>query len=208
MRLALPALGTRIDPATLHGPGDGRLWLEIGFGSGEHLAAQAAAHPDVLHLGVEPYVNGVAALLTEIDRQELQNVRVVVDDARLLLRALPDACLDRVAVLFPDPWPKTRHHKRRIVDAWSLGEVARLLRVGGTLRLATDHDGYVGWMLEAAATESRLRWTAERPDDWRVRPADWPPTRYEVKAVVAGRRPTFLAFERVAETAGACHRAS
>lgn len=203
LALTLPAADERLSGAALSAPDRGRLWLEIGFGGGEHLAAQAAANPEVTHLGVEPYLNGVASLLRRVEDEALGNVRVLVDDARLLLESLEDGCLERVAVLFPDPWPKVRHHKRRIVNAATVGAFARLLRPGGELRLATDDSDYATWMLAALRHEPRLRWTAERACDWLERPADWPQTRYEAKAIEAGRRPVFLRFERIA-TAGAC----
>jgi tRNA (guanine-N7-)-methyltransferase len=173
------------------------VWLEIGFGGGEHLAAQAEAHPEVGLIGVEPFVTGVARLLSLVEERGLRNVRLLADDARLLLAALPDASLERVFVLFPDPWPKARHHKRRIVNRATLAELARVMRSGAELRLATDDPDYARWMLEAALAEPCLDWLAERAADWRERPSDWPPTRYEAKALVAGRRPVFFRFRRV-----------
>ena len=194
IQLVLPESG-RIDPATLFG--DPRpLWLEIGFGGGEHLAAQAAAHPDRGLIGCEPYISGVARLLALAEAQELANLRLVVDDARLLLEALPDACLERIFVLFPDPWPKARHHKRRLVNRATAAQFARLLQQGGELRLATDDMGYARAMLLALLPVHELCWQAERPSDWRTRPADWPPTRYEEKAQSAGRRCVYLRFRR------------
>ncbi len=172
------------------------LRLEIGFGGGEHLAAQAAAHPEIGFLGVEPFLNGVAKLLRAVQTERLANVRVLRDDARLLLDVLPTACLDRADILFPDPWPKLRHHKRRIVNARTLAELARVIRPGGTLRLATDDADYARWMLAAVLAEPRFAWTAERARDWREPPSDWAPTRYEAKARLAGRRPVFLALRR------------
>jgi tRNA (guanine-N7-)-methyltransferase len=178
---------------------DGRpLWLEIGFGGGEHLAAQAAAHPEIGLIGCEPYLAGVARLLAVAEAEGLENLRVVVDDARLLLRALPDACLERIFVLFPDPWPKTRHHKRRIVNPSTAAEFARLLTAGGELRLATDDMGYARAMLLALGAEPGLIWLAERPRDWRERPGDAPPTRYEQKALAAGRACVHLRYRRAA----------
>lgn len=170
-------------------------WLEIGFGGGEHLAAQARANPDVALIGCEPYVNGVARLLSLIE--DLDNVRVVIDDARLLLKALPEASLDRIFVLFPDPWPKARHHKRRIVNPETLADMARILKPGGELRLATDIMGYARPMLSATLADGRFTWLAERPADWRERPEDWPGTRYEEKARNAGRAPVFFRFRRI-----------
>ncbi len=193
LRLEL-AGGQRLEPCDLLRPGTDRLWLEIGFGGGEHLAWQAERQPTATHLGVEPYLNGVASLLAEVENRGLGNVRILVDDARLLLDALPDGAVERIAVLFPDPWPKVRHHKRRIVNRNTVAAFARLLAPGGELRLASDDPGYVAWMLEATLAEPRLEWLAVRADDWRRRPDDWPETRYEAKARAAGRPPTFLHF--------------
>ncbi len=192
----------RIDPRALF-PGREAFELEIGFGGGEHLVWQAAQHPERGYVGVEPYLGGVAKLLAALEEAGLDNVRVVVDDARLLLPRLPDASFLRIHVLFPDPWPKKRHHKRRIVNRVTVAEFARLLAPGGELRLATDDPGYARWMLEAALAEPRLAWLAERARDWRERPADWPETRYEAKARRQGRRPVFLRFRRRAEGARA-----
>jgi tRNA (guanine-N7-)-methyltransferase len=197
VELVVPETG-RIDPAGLFA--DPRpLWLEIGFGGGEHLAAQAAAHPERGLIGCEPYIDGVARLLALAEAERLQNLRVVVDDARLLLDALPDRCLERIFVLFPDPWPKTRHHKRRIVNATTAAQFARLLVPAGELRLATDDMGYARWMLQVLWPVRQLAWLARRPGDWQERPPDWPATRYEGKALAAGRRCVYLRFKRSAE---------
>jgi tRNA (guanine-N7-)-methyltransferase len=185
-----------IDPLALFDWTPRALWLEIGFGGGEHLAAQAARQPDIGFLGVEPFVNGVAKLLGAIEAEQLANVRVLKDDARLLLDALPSGCLERAFILFPDPWPKLRHHKRRIVNRKTLAELARLVRPGGELRLATDDADYARWMLAAILAEPRFLWTAERAHDWREPPADWVSTRYEDKARRNGRRPVFLTMLR------------
>jgi len=194
LTLALPEAG-RLDLDRVF-PGRARVWLEIGFGAGEHLAAQAATHPDVGVIGCEPFVEGIAKLVAAIEQQGLANVRLVADDARLLLPVLPDRSLERIFVLFPDPWPKARHHKRRLVNRATAREFARLLVPGGELRLATDDAGYARWMLQALLPCPELAWQAERPGDWRERPADWPPTRYEHKAIAAGRRPVYLRFGR------------
>ena len=188
--------GQALDPRQLFAPPPTALWLEIGFGGGEHLAAQAAAHSDIGLLGVEPFINGVAKLLRTVEQQGLANVRVLMDDARLLLAALPDASLARAFVLFPDPWPKLRHHKRRVVNAATLAELARVLAPDAELRLATDDLDYARWMLAAGLAERRLVWTAERAADWREPPPGWATTRYEAKARSAGRRPVFLTFRR------------
>jgi tRNA (guanine-N7-)-methyltransferase len=192
------APGMPLDPLALFESPPRALWLEIGFGGGEHLAGQAAAHPDVGFLGVEPFINGVAKLLRAIEAEQLVNIRILKDDARLLLEALPAACLERAFVLFPDPWPKLRHHKRRIMNRQTLADLARVVRPGGELRLATDDPGYARWMLAAVLAEPRFIWTAKRARDWREPPADWVPTRYEGKARKAGRRPVFLTMRRVA----------
>ena len=188
--------GARLDPATLFDPRPRAVWLEIGFGGGEHLEIQAARHPELGFLGVEPFRNGVARLLEAVERRDLANVRVLMDDARLLLEALADASLERVFILFPDPWPKARHHKRRIVNPATVRELARVLRPGGELRLATDDAAYARWMLEVLLAEPRFDWLAERAADWRELPPDWVPTRYEAKARAAGRRPVLLRFAR------------
>jgi tRNA (guanine-N7-)-methyltransferase len=190
------ALPHGLDPAALFDPAPGRVWLEIGFGAGEHLAEQAAAHPDIGIIGCEPFINGVARLLVRVEAESLANVRVMQDDARLLLAALGPETLDRGFVLFPDPWPKTRHHKRRIVAPDTLDHMARALRDGAELRVATDDPGYKGWILRHVLAHGAFEWTARRPGDWRARPGDWPATRYEEKAGEAGRTPVFLRFLR------------
>ena len=193
LQIELPAEG-RLDPKSLFDTDKQGLRLEIGFGGGEHLAAQAKAHPLIGFLGVEPFLDGVGKLVGRVDADGLVNVRILTDDARLLLLALPDACLDRIDVLFPDPWPKQRHQKRRIVNRQTVAQMARVLKLGGELRLATDIRDYAQWMLEAALAEPGLAWTAERADDWRLPPEDHVPTRYQAKAERAGRAATFLRF--------------
>jgi tRNA (guanine-N7-)-methyltransferase len=173
------------------------VWLEIGFGGGEHLAAQAEAHPTVGLIGCEPFVNGVVSALGHVARRRLSNVRLWPDDARLLLDRLPDGAVARAFILFPDPWPKARHHKRRIVSPENLDRLARVLRDGAELRLASDDVAYVDWMLAHLVPHSAFAWTARRPADWRERPDDWPATRYETKARSKGISPAFLRFTRV-----------
>jgi tRNA (guanine-N7-)-methyltransferase len=184
-----------LDPRMLFS-GLERIALEIGFGAGEHLAAQAAAHPEIGFIGVEIFETGVAKLLTAIAAHNLGNVRVLIDDARLLLAALPDQSLERAYILFPDPWPKLRHRKRRIVSPATLAQLARATRDGGELRLATDDPDYQVAILSDATEAPEWEWLARRAEDWRVRPADWPATRYEEKAIKAGRTPAFLTFRR------------
>ena len=194
LQLEVPTGGSTIDISTLFSPACQRRWLEIGFGGGEHLAAQAAANPEVGLIGCEPYVNGVARCLSLLGERD--NVRIVIDDARLLLKALPPQSLDRIFVLFPDPWPKTRHHKRRIVNPDTVADMATLLRPGGELRLASDDMNYARAMLWTVISHGGFDWLAERAKDWRERPDDWPATRYQEKAVKAGRLSVFFRFIR------------
>lgn len=193
-RLRLDPAAGPIDPAALK-PGAAEVWLEVGFGGGEHLAAQAARRPDVLMLGAEPFLNGAASALRHIEAAGLANVRLQVGDARDLVAALPAACLDRAFILFPDPWPKARHHKRRLIQAGFVDELARVLKCGGRLRFATDWADYADWALERLIAWPSFRWTAERADDWRNPPADHVATRYEQKRL-GDIAPVFLEFER------------
>jgi tRNA (guanine-N7-)-methyltransferase len=195
LRFAVPE-GGALDPRTLFPAATASIALEIGFGAGEHLAAQAATHPDLGFIGVEIFETGVAKLLVAISAQNLGNVRILIDDARLLLAALPDASIDRAYILFPDPWRKLRHRKRRIVSPATLAQLARAMRHGGELRLATDDADYLAAMLADATAASEWEWLARRPVDWRNRPEDWPATRYEEKALKAGRKPAYLTFRR------------
>ncbi len=187
----------KIDLAQAFGgtlPPDG-VWLEVGFGAGEHLVWQAERHPNVGLIGCEPYINGVAKCLAHIERTGVSNIRLFTDDARFVMQALPPRCLSRAFVLFPDPWPKTRHHKRRFVQRSNLDVLARLMKQGAELRLATDDPSYLPWMVEHACRHPEFDWLAESPADWRGRPADWPPTRYEQK-MLAGHKPVFLRLRR------------
>jgi tRNA (guanine-N7-)-methyltransferase len=176
------------------------LALEVGFGGGEHLVHQAALHPDWGFIGCEPFVNGMAQALARIEAGGLTNIRLHHGDARAVLERLPDGVLDAVYVLYPDPWPKKRHWKRRFIGPDTVPALARVLRPGGHLRLASDIPDYIGWMLIHLMPERRLEWTAEAPDDWRKPPPDWPGTRYEAKALKAGRTPTYLDFLRLPVT--------
>lgn len=192
----LPAPGERLDPASLFAERPSDIWLEIGFGAGEHLAWQARANPDKGLIGCEVFVNGVAALLAEVAAEGLANVRVFADDARALLDALPDACLGRVFLLFPDPWPKARHAKRRFVQRANLDRLARVMKAGAELRTASDDPQHVAWVLEQTLAHKDFRWLARSADDWLRRPPDWPETRYERKARAEGRPATYLRFVR------------
>ena len=187
-----------IDPRALFGAGTEEVWLEIGFGGGEHLAWQAARNPDVGFIGCEPYVNGIAALLSRIAGDNLSNVRIFPGDARLLLARLAAGRIARLAMLFPDPWPKKRHHKRRLVCPEVLARCADIMAEGSEFRFATDHGELARWTLLHMRREPRFGWLAERARDWRERPEDWPETRYEQKAREAGRVPIFLRYQRLA----------
>ena len=173
----------------------GKTWLEIGFGGGEHLAWQAKTNPDITILGCEPFVNGVASLLTHIDKEKLTNVQVVMDDARLLLNALPSQSIDRIFILFPDPWPKKRHQKRRIVSAETLPHISRVLCLGGHLYLATDCADYAKAMTETMEQFSKyFTPNLEGRSSFQERPINWPKTRYEEKGLLAGRKSTYMVY--------------
>jgi tRNA (guanine-N7-)-methyltransferase len=173
------------------------LQLEIGFGSGEHLIRQAKAHPDVGFVGCEPFLNGVAAALAGVVREALPNVRLRRGDVQTLLDCAPDAAFSRVFVLYPDPWPKRRHNKRRIISDSMIETLARTIRPGGEARFATDIDDYAGWTLRRFLASPHFQWTAGRAADWRDPWPDWTPTRYEAKARKAGRGSVYLTFVRV-----------
>lgn len=174
----------------------GEVWLEIGFGGAEHLLWQAERHRDIGIIGCEPYQDGVVKALAGIDALGLRNVRLWPDDARTLVDWLPPQSIARAFILFPDPWPKKRQQKRRLINAPMLAALARVLRPGGSLRIATDIGDYASAILIAVSAAPAWRWTAEQASDWRCRPADWPPTRYEAKAIAAGRRCTYLTLVR------------
>lgn len=196
---ALPALSLPVgvppyDPATLFNPPPERVWLEVGFGAGEHLAGLAARYPETGFIGCEPFINGVARLVRTVEEKKLRNIRILADDARLLFDGLEPGSIDRIFVLFPDPWPKKRHWRRRFLGPDNIPHLARLLRPGGILRVATDHAGYLAWILFHMNRSGLFDWTAERADDWRLRPDDRPPTRYEAKSLAGP--PSYLDFRR------------
>jgi tRNA (guanine-N7-)-methyltransferase len=172
------------------------VWIEVGFGGGEHLFWQAERNPEVGMIGAEPFLDGVVKALNAIEEQGLRNIRLLADDARPLLRWLPESSISRAFILFPDPWPKRRHAKRRLVTPQLLALLARAMRPNGEVRMATDIADYAGAMLLAVRKEGGFEWLARRPADWRKRGADWPPTRYEAKALQEGRRRYYLSFRR------------
>lgn len=173
------------------------MWFEVGFGAGEHLATQAAANPGVGLIGCEPFLNGVVGALSHIDKGGLTNVRLHMGDALDVLERLPDASLDRLFLLHPDPWPKARHAKRRFVNPGPLDVIAAKLKPGGEFRLGTDHDIYCRWALMQMAKRRDFQWLATTPADWQTRPADWPQTRYEAKARRLGHEVWYFRYQRV-----------
>ncbi|PQO23205.1 tRNA (guanosine(46)-N7)-methyltransferase TrmB [Rhodobacteraceae bacterium WD3A24] len=184
----------RVDPASWFG--DARpLWLEIGFGGGEHMVDQAAAHPEVGLIGAEPFINGVAMALGRIRSAGVENVRVHDGDVRDLFDVLPDACIDRAFLLYPDPWPKARHHRRRFVTPEHLGPLARVMRPGAEFRVATDIPDYVRQTMEEVPPAG-FDCLNPDPADWHTAWDDWVRTRYEAKALREGRRPHYLTFIR------------
>lgn len=172
------------------------VYLEIGFGSGEHLVREAQAHPRVGFIGCEPFVNGMAKALAAIDALKLVNIRLHHGEAKPLLAWLPEASLSRVDLLYPDPWPKRRHWKRRLIQDESIAMCARVLRAGGLLRFATDWPDYAAWTLERFLRSPDFEWLAERADDWRRPWSGYVATRYERKARAHGRVPCYLTFRR------------
>ena len=170
--------------------------VEIGFGGGEHLLAHARRRPEAGFIGVEPFVNSMAKLVSALGAAPLPNIRLYDDDATRLLDWLPDASIDQIDLLYPDPWPKTRHHKRRFVNQANLERFARVMKPGARFRFASDIDTYVNWTLQRIARHRAFEWTARRAADWRTPFPDWPGTRYEQKALREGRSPAYLTFER------------
>lgn len=172
--------------------------LEIGFGNGEHLLAQMQRHPDYGFIGIEPFINGMSAFLKVLYEDEIhpRNVRVVMGDAIALLPRLPPECLNALYILNPDPWPKARHIKRRIVRQETLDAFARVLIPGGLLIMTTDVDFLAAWMVRQAAIHPSFIWCARKKEDWQTPPLDWVETRYEAKGRIAGRRQTYLIFSK------------
>jgi tRNA (guanine-N7-)-methyltransferase len=170
--------------------------LEIGFGGGEHLLNDAAINPRSGLIGVEPFINGMAKLMTILAERPGANVRVFNDDATQLLDWLPSASLEGIALLYPDPWPKKKHWKRRFVSAINLDRFARVLKRGGVFRFASDIDTYVNWTLLHCRAHPAFEWQAGAADNWRLPYPDWPGTRYEAKALREGRTPAYLTFVR------------
>jgi tRNA (guanine-N7-)-methyltransferase len=188
LEIALPD-GT-LDPRTLFSSVAG-VGLEIGYGGGEHLARIAQESPTTGFIGCEVFSGGIAKMVEAIDEAGLTNVRLFTDDAIKLLVKLPDASLDAAYLLYPDPWPKTRHHKRRFVSPTTLHELARTLKPGAIFRFATDIEDYANWTLAHILREPRFRFAWSSPGSWHRPYPGWVPTRYEEKARLEGRHTSF-----------------
>ena len=184
------------DVASLFPEMPSALWLEAGFGGGEHLAAEALAHPHAGYLGCDIFLNGIAKALALIETHRLSNIRLCNGDARALIQALPPGCLDGAYVLYPDPWPKRRHRARRFLSRDMLAALARVLRPGAELRFATDVDSNAAWTLAQILGSPAFSWTPSSANDWRVPWEGWSGTRYEAKALHDGRKPVYLTFRR------------
>ena len=183
-----------LDPATLCEPPARDVWLEIGFGAGEHLLHQAREHPECLHIGCEPYPAGVARLLACMG--DAGNIRIHDGDAFDLLSTLRPSSISRCYMMFPDPWPKKRHGKRRMTRMEVVGQLARILKKNAELRIATDSGTFAGWMLANMRRCKPFVWDADRSHDWRRPREPYPPTRYELKARRCGRAVMHLNFRR------------
>jgi len=198
LEVSLPDEVRTFDPRSSFDQTEGsQVWLEIGFGGGEHLAARAKANPHVCFIGSEFYVNGIAALLSQMEEQELTNIRLHTVDARKLLNALQPKSIDKAFLLYPDPWPKSRHNKRRFISDWSLDQLADVLKPGAEFHVATDIKDYCRWTLDHINRHDCFEWTARSSKDWRTPPREWPGTRYEAKAIREGRTPIYLTFHRI-----------
>jgi tRNA (guanine-N7-)-methyltransferase len=197
-RLALDISGP--SPSSLAGlfdPPARHLRLEIGFGGGEHLIAEARAFPDIGFIGCEPYVNGMAKILAQIEAHHIGNIRLFAGDAAELLAWAPPGSLARIDLIHPDPWPKRRHWKRRFVQDLTVAAMARVLKPGGEFRFVSDIDGYNAWTLAHLLRSPDFTWTAERAADWRLPWPDYTMTRYGRKAEREGRQAAYLTFRRV-----------
>ncbi|MEJ0095413.1 MAG: tRNA (guanine(46)-N(7))-methyltransferase TrmB [Methylocella sp.] len=185
-----------IDLASLFPDRPAAVWIEVGFGGGEHLAAIASAHPEIGFIGCEAFRNGIAKALMLIEDSQLRNVRLYEGDARAVIEALPAASLDGVYLLYPDPWPKRRQRKRRFLSDDMLKRLARVMRPRAELRFATDIDDNAGWTLARILRSREFSWAPASAQDW-LRPWEgWSGTRYEAKALLEGRRPAYFSFLR------------
>lgn len=186
----------KLTPKEIFNNNFSEVWLEIGFGHGEHLAALMRANPQKGYFGVEPFLNGMAAFLSEIEQGPHDNIRVLQDDALILARSLSNESLNGIYILNPDPWHKTRHHKRRIINKKNLDVFQRILKPGGLLVMTSDVEPMAEWMVTHAALHPGFEWTAKKAADWQVPPKDWITTRYEVKGAKNAKKMTYLFFRR------------
>ena len=198
VEISLPAKLQRLDLAQVFGAWADQVWIEVGFGKGEHLIWQAIRNPGVAFIACEPFVNGVAALLAGIKDNGIENIRIYVGDAAEVIRLLPSASLSRAVILFPDPWPKKRHNKRRFISEANIADLADKLRDGAELRMATDHQEYCRWTVQKLDGNQAFEWLANSPQDWSRRSGDWPGTRYEEKALRKGAKCIYLRYRRCA----------
>jgi tRNA (guanine-N7-)-methyltransferase len=189
-------------PSSLFDSSYKECWFEIGFGSGEHLAELMRRHPENAYIGAEPFINGMAAFLKQIKDEPHNHVRVHMDDALMVANSLADSCLDGIYILNPDPWHKTRHHKRRIVRPETLDIYARILKPGGALIMSTDVLDLADWMLTHAFNHPAFEWSAKNAHDWREPPKDWITTVYEVKGAKGAKKMSYLFFNKKLETQG------
>ena len=185
-----------LPPSSLFNQDFSDFWLEIGFGYGEHLAALARKNPDNGYLGAEPFINGMAALLTDIENKPCENIRVMMNDAMILARSLGNETLQGIYILNPDPWHKTRHHKRRIVNRSNLDIFYRILQPGGLLILTTDVEPMAEWMVTQASLHPGFQWLAKTSKDWLAPPPDWIATRYETKGAKNAKKMCYLFFQK------------
>ena len=184
------------DPCTLFCFSPNRVFFEIGFGNGAHLLSLVQNYPNDAFLGAEPFINGMSAFLKDLEHEKTHNICVLMDDAFMLVNSLCDSSLDGIYILNPDPWPKPKHHKRRIINSDTLTRFARILKPGGRLYITTDSDSMAGWVVRHGIQHDDFIWTARRCADWRTPPHDWQPTRYEQKGQQAGHQQYYLAFVR------------
>ena len=196
IRIDIDKEGVPITPKALFTDMVDAMWLEIGYGGGEHLAAQANTHQNVGFIGAEVFENGIASLLRHCEEKQLTNVRIFDDDVRALLPALAKGSLARVFLLYPDPWPKSKHAKRRFICPETLTALAQVMSPGAELRIATDHPAYARWCLQHGPVHPCFEWLVTGSADWRTGPAGAVATRYEEKAIRAGRKPSYFTFAK------------
>lgn len=185
------------DISSLFNDAKKQTWMEVGFGGGEHIARQARQNPDIGFIACEPFQNGVAKLLTEMDTDNIKNIKVHNDDARTILDHLPTASIDKMFLLYPDPWHKSKHHKRRFICPENLTQIARVLKKEAIFFVASDIPDYVSWTLRHLQIDDNFEWLAKHDQDWLSPPSDWVATRYERKAKMAGRKSAYMFFRRL-----------